>query len=257
MKDLKHISKTLKNISLSGEEKAAGRAALLRYMETNPLPEAPGFWARFYSLTRRPIWATATAAVLIVAFTGTATYASESALPGDLLYDFKVNVVEEVQGSLIFDEEKKAEWEAERMQKRLEEAEKLKEAGNLNPENKFIIRMHLKDHEGEFEGLLENLKDKGQPERAEEMKEKFEDLLDEQERIREEWKPDLQIRPFPAPELDLQPDFPEPELSEPDLLELIEEKEETSEETDSTNSEVEDEVETEIKLETELEFELE
>src|SRR3989338_2001039 len=182
MKNLKKIVSAIKKIRLSEDERMNVRTKLIQFMEDNPMAKKPDFWSRFSLLTRRPLWATATAAVLLVAFTGTATYASESALPGDFLYPFKVDVVEELQGALMNDEEK-ADWQIDRMRLRFEEAELLSLKGGLNPtlqtelSNELIdyseeIRIHIKQLEGkdkkqavadlrfQFKNVVDNFKDK-------------------------------------------------------------------------------------------------
>ena len=182
MKNLKKIVSAIKKIRLSEDERMNVRTKLIQFMEDNPMAKKPDFWSRFSLLTRRPLWATATAAVLLVVFTGTATYASESALPGDFLYPFKVDVVEELQGAFMNDEEK-ADWQIDRMRLRFEEAELLSLKGGLNPtlqtelSNELIdyseeIRIHIKQLEGkdkkqavadlrfQFKNVVDNFKDK-------------------------------------------------------------------------------------------------
>lgn len=200
MKDLKHLTAALKSIHLSEEEKKAGRNALLQFMDRNPMVKKPGVFERFFARTRRTLMATSAAFMVLLISTGGVTYASESSLPGDLLYDFKVEVVEEVQGVFKLTPEAKAEWDAKRMQRRFDEAEELENQGKLNPEFKFKIKEQMKEHKQEFRDHLEELKNKGKPDRAYEMENEFKLLLDQEEKLREEWKPDFQFRPLPVKE---------------------------------------------------------
>lgn len=62
--------------------------------------------------------------------------AAENALPGDVLYNIKVNINEEVRSALSVSAEAKAQWEARRAERRLEEAEKLAAKGELDMEKR-------------------------------------------------------------------------------------------------------------------------
>lgn len=235
MKELKKLQNALKNVHLSKEEKAEGRAAFTAFMQDNPLPGKanPGFFSSFYLRLRRPVLASAMAFGVLVVTTGGVTYASESALPGDFLYPFKVDVVEEVRGAFQFNAEEKATWDAERMQRRFEEAEQLKDEGKLNPEFKVQIKEKMEEHKKEFKDHLEELKDKGKPDRADEMEVEFKFIFEQQEELEEEWKPDFEFRP------------------------LLEGSQEEPEEKTETELEVEVEVEVEAEVEIEKELELE
>lgn len=233
MKDLKHLTDALQTIRLTDEEKKAGRNALLQFMDHHPMAKKAGVFERFFARTRRTLMATGAAFMVLLISTGGITYASESSLPGDLLYDFKVEVVEEVQGAFKFSPEAKAEWDAKRMQRRFDEAEELKNQGKLNPESKFKIKEQMKEHKQEFKDHLEELKNKGNLDRADEMENEFKPLLDQEKKLREEWKPDLQFRPLPT----------------------VEDSEDTTEEevVQEETVEVETEVETQVELPIEQE----
>jgi len=194
MKEVNKLKHALSGIHLSKKEKAEGRHAFIKFMKKNSLPKeaGSGFFSSFYLRMRRPVLASAMAFGLLIASTGGVAYASESSLPGDFLYSFKVDVVEEVQGALRFTPERKAEWDAERMQRRFKEAEQLKDQGKLNSESKSKIKEEIEKHKQSFEGHMEDLTNKGKAERADEMEIEFEPLVEQQERLQEEWKPKLE-----------------------------------------------------------------
>lgn len=233
MKELKKLQNALKNLHLSKEEKAEGRDAFMAFMRENPLPgkTKPGFFSSFYSRLRRPVLASAMAFGLLVVTTGGVTYASESALPGDFLYSFKVDVVEEVRGVFQFNAEEKATWDAERMKRRFEEAEQLKEEGKLNPEFKSQIKEKMEEHREEFKNHLDDLKGKGKPDRADEMEMEFNFIFEQQEKLQEEWKPDFELRPlFEDREKELEAEVEvETEVETEVEVELEEEEKEESE----------------------------
>ncbi len=71
-----------------------------------------------FQLKFMPLFAT----FLLVALLGGGTsFAAQGALPGDALYPVKVGINEEVRASLTFGAQAKAEWETERLSRRLEE----------------------------------------------------------------------------------------------------------------------------------------
>lgn len=112
-------------------------------------------------------------AVLIVAISGTGiggAYASQSALPGDLLYPVKL-ASEKVQLALASGESKKAELHLKFSQKRLEEAEKLAEKKITKPE---LIKSAVQAYENELSKIKKSL-----PEEAIIRRQKILDKIDE------------------------------------------------------------------------------
>jgi Domain of unknown function (DUF5667) len=59
---------------------------------------------------------------------------AEQAVPGDILYPIKVQVTEEIRGSLSRDPYQKVVWETTRLERRITEARQLAKAGKLTPE---------------------------------------------------------------------------------------------------------------------------
>src|SRR3989344_1582764 len=177
MKNLKKIVSAIKKIRLSEDERMNVRTKLIQFMEDNPMAKKPDFWARFHFLTRRPVWATAAAAVLLVVFTGTATYASESALPGDFLYPFKVDVVEELQGAFMSDEDK-ADWQIDRMRLRFEEAELLSLKGGLNPTLQTELSKELINYSEEIRIHIQQLEGTGKNQKVADLRFQIKNVVD-------------------------------------------------------------------------------
>lgn len=87
------------------------------------------------------------AVIVIVALVGGGTsFAAEGTLPGDLLYPLKVHFNEEVRAVLALSVESKARWDAERAERRLDEATELAFEGKINEKT----RMELEDRFEEF-----------------------------------------------------------------------------------------------------------
>src|SRR3989338_6222504 len=75
-------------------------------------------------------WAPFAAAVIILVLTGAGITSAESTLPGDFLYPLK-RIRESINASVRFSTESKATLEAERMGRRLDEADALEAKGQL------------------------------------------------------------------------------------------------------------------------------
>ena len=69
--------------------------------------------------------------VAIVAFGGGASFAAESAVPGDILYGVKTTMNENVRGALALGEQANADWHVQLAERRLKEAEQLSARGSL------------------------------------------------------------------------------------------------------------------------------
>jgi len=141
----------LKHVVLSAREKAETRSALEAFMEFHPIsPQAP---------VRSPLsflrMAVNTpflhplpfvALLLILVVTTSTAAAAEGALPGDFLYPIKVHVNEEVRSALTFDTSKRADWEIERAERRIEEATQLAVEDRLPDETREELAQQVETH---------------------------------------------------------------------------------------------------------------
>lgn len=139
----------IRETKLSHKEKSAIFARLSAYQAANPLKTGPIMspFASFFNIRN----AYAFVATLLIVATGTVVQAAESSLPGDALYAVKVKVNEPIRGALSFSASSKAEWETKKLERRLEEAEKLVLEGRFDGEalaemEKRIDR-HFEDHD--------------------------------------------------------------------------------------------------------------
>lgn len=108
---------------MNKKEKATMRAELLAYTKKYPVERPTTFnYSRLF--VRRPAFAIALAVLVVLVSTGT-SYAAEKTEPGDVLYPIKIHVNEPVRGALTFGAERKAKWEARRVERRLEELNSL------------------------------------------------------------------------------------------------------------------------------------
>ena len=147
-----YIKKAGDTTSLSALEREKLEGVLTEYMAMKPIRgihsskderhvETKGsfFSPSFFMHSKRkyiPI-----AIVLGLLLSGTASYAAEGSMPGDLLYPVKVGVNEKVGGALALSSESKAKLQAEFAERRLSEAT------NLAVDNKLTadVRAKLSD----------------------------------------------------------------------------------------------------------------
>lgn len=128
-KMFEQLNKAAKNIRLSDEDKSAARRVLAAFINRRPVNAA--VFGRRRLLKTMPL-----TLVFALLAGGGMSYAAEGALPGDLLYAVKISFNEEVRALLATNAEDKADWETKRVERRLEEVEKLAADGRLDAEAK-------------------------------------------------------------------------------------------------------------------------
>ena len=116
--------------------------------------------------------------LLIAAVVGGGTsMVAENALPGDLLYPVKISINEEVRAALAFSGGAKADWEARRAERRLEEAAKLAEKGELKAEVLAKIESNFSAHADRVKTRIQEMEARGQTKAAVDLATKFEQSL--------------------------------------------------------------------------------
>jgi len=131
---------------MTDNERADIRLKVASHMHTYrphgrvPSPYMFGVWQKRLSIM--------TAVFLMVMITGGSglAYASNDALPGDVLYSVKVNGVEEVQAAIKSTPQARAEFEVKRVEKRLGEAVTLATQGKLDEKKSDSIAQSLERH---------------------------------------------------------------------------------------------------------------
>lgn len=134
--------KDLQKIALSKEEKSALFARVLERSRSAPVLSS--WFSRELVFVRRHV-----ALVLILALVlggGGATFASERALPGSILYPLKVGVNEPIRDLVKTLPEKKIQWQAEKAVRRIEEAEILMAEEKLDEKKKEKIEVLFDKH---------------------------------------------------------------------------------------------------------------
>lgn len=144
------------SIKLRENERRELRQRLLAYMDYHPLPQSSGLSnnrnplitsgsAFFKYLPKGHVWGktAALASVFLLVFV---PVLAENALPGETLYPVKVRFNEELRGALASSPYQKIEWETERLERRVSEANLLADSGRLTPAVEAGVAVAIKQH---------------------------------------------------------------------------------------------------------------
>jgi len=154
---MKDIISIVKRLTLTRAEKDFMRENLVVYMNLKPAESRNAFTYLDLFSFKMSLSRAVPVALAVVLAAGGVTFAAGDALPGELLYGVKVNVIEKVQSATAVGPEKKVKVQASFAEKRLKEAEKLAIAGDLTPETKIQIEEKFKAHAEDIEATLVEL----------------------------------------------------------------------------------------------------
>lgn len=203
-KDFEQITDEAKNLTLTHEEKERVRTALLDYMKKIPVRES----LRARLGWQRPIGWTLIlpalknmAVVLVIALlVGAGTsLAAEGTLPGDILYPIKISVNERVAGWFRVDSQSKTEWQAQLLERRLEEAETLAQKGKLNADTRLEVETNFEEHLDRAKKRIEDLENRQDLETAADLSSRLETSLRVHDRILTKLSEKIEIRSELAP----------------------------------------------------------
>ena len=177
----KDFYKFLRSEQLGETEKGAIKKRLLEFVKLNPVRiDNLIRLNNRQSLILRPMPIFLAIALLV---SGGTVYAAESTLPGDVLYPVKVEISENVRGWFKFSAEGKAEWDAERVEKRLEEAEILAAEGKLDEEITARVESWLNSHTERMNARIVKLEEDGKIEVAARLNSRLASSLEIHEQI--------------------------------------------------------------------------
>lgn len=193
---LRQLERCGSAVGLSADERAVMRARLSELTRTMPVRNSDGtrcdrvkeapraargwFRAPIRSLRAMPV---AGIALAVVLSGGGVAFAAEQALPGDALYPVKVGVNEEVRAVLAMSDEAKAEWEAERATRRLDEAARLSARGELDQEALAAVESGFRTHADKVRTRIAAFEQRGEAAAAAKVSSAFEGSLRAHERI--------------------------------------------------------------------------
>lgn len=118
------------------------------------------------------------AIIVIVALAGGGTsLAAENALPGDILYPVKIHVNEEVRAAFALNSEARAQWDAERAERRLDEAAELANEDRISAETRADLEHRFEAHANQAEAEFAEIKAGGKIMAAADLASRFEARL--------------------------------------------------------------------------------
>ena len=134
-------------IRLKAAEKDDLRERLMAFMEYHPVTVVSPKVSRKegeimspFRVIRIPaLYVRMVAGAFVLLFVIGVPALAEQAIPGDILYPIKVQVTEEIRGSLNRDPYQKVAWETTRLERRITEARQLAKAGKLTPEVQISV----------------------------------------------------------------------------------------------------------------------
>lgn len=199
-----NIDKIFKNFSqvrLTDAERLNLRKHLLSVIELSPIKtvrddrkmrhqgshDVSNYLAGFFGLNnifRTPSFRTmAIGLIIALLVSGGTAFASQDALPGDILYPVKVKIVEEVRGWVSLSASSKGSWETERANRRLEEIEQLSDESRLDEDVRERIEANFQAHADKVEVKIELLRSRADFKAAADVAAKLETSLRAHEAI--------------------------------------------------------------------------
>ncbi len=143
----------LQKITLSEGEKKMILNQVMQAPIASPYAPTISVWS-FFRIQR--VFVGALLAVFVLTST-TLAYASENALPGDLLYPVKIHVTEPIRDVLAVGAPSRAKWEATKAMRRLTEAEDLAGKNKLTPEYRGRIEKEFDKHIAAYKDIIKSV----------------------------------------------------------------------------------------------------
>lgn len=178
--------------TLTAAEKNEVLSNLTLHMRRNPIGpsgnivSAIGTYFSFHRLTAGVL-----TIALLCSVSGGVAYASEDAMPDDLLYPVKLYVNEPIVEALQTTPEKKAQWEARRIERRLREAEHVAKDEMLRERHEEIIRARIEQRIEHLSNVLEGI--------SEDQKEQIAERIDAELARHQEFLEALENGELPPP----------------------------------------------------------
>ena len=165
----------LKNIRLTHAEKESILHAVFQTPVGSPYAK-PSVW----SFTYARFAYVGAFLFLFVCTGGIFAYADEGSVPGDLLYPIKTHITEPFHAALAVTDEAKAQWEATKAMRRLDEAKRLDQNHKLTPELNAEIENDFTASQIAFQAKINTL---GTTTQREDIQNSFEKMMRDHEDI--------------------------------------------------------------------------
>jgi len=119
----------------------------------------------------------AIALVIAAAFGGGTALAAQNALPGDILWGFKVHVNESLEGAMSSSDVAKTNWDIAAIETRLAEAQTLAAHDTLTAQTQAEIAANFKEHADGVATTIKKLEDSGNLKSAADVAARFQAVL--------------------------------------------------------------------------------
>jgi hypothetical protein len=149
--NFKSFIKKAKASKLSDQEKGLLRSKILEFISYTPIRgKTPILIDRNYLSVFEVKYfmkAASVALICVLAVGGTGvSYVAAKALPGETLYAVKIGINENIEETLATTPKAKLALQSEHIQRRLDEAQKLRKEQKLSPENQKIVIAKIEEH---------------------------------------------------------------------------------------------------------------
>ncbi len=154
------LKKAIERVTLPASDRARVRERLLAEIADMPIATAMPRHVYSLSVIRTQLKKTMPIALLIaLLMSGGVSYAAEGTLPGDTLYPIKIHVNEGVRGALAGSDSAKAKLEVDLLNRRLVEAEQLKNESRLDATTTLVLNQEVRAHRSRADKHLQSLED--------------------------------------------------------------------------------------------------
>lgn len=159
---LKKFIKYLQNVKPSEKERSVLRSKIEEFIAFNPIRgEVPipktHKYISIFTIRNMIKGVSLALSVLIIVGGAGVSYASQDTLPGDRLYKVKINITEEIEETLAITKDAKIQVQANKVERRLSEAQTLVNKKTLSPENKIIVKENLERNVEKITKTIEKL----------------------------------------------------------------------------------------------------
>ncbi len=145
MENLEEQLKNASHIKMTPSEHSFMRSNIASFMNIHDMRQGKYVKSPYHHFWN-PLLVTLCSIMFIIASGGTVSYSASGALPGDALYNFKLNVTEEVQGILITSPTARIMYQQNLVAKRIEEVKQLAASGELTVETAAIAERAIEEH---------------------------------------------------------------------------------------------------------------
>jgi hypothetical protein len=157
------LKNALKKVHMTPTEKSALRMELFALTQNNPFIKKESLQSPYALFFTRTIQFSTFALIIILGGGGSLAFASQNTLPGEALYNFKVQVVEEIVSATKSSGQEKAQYAIERATKRLDETATLALSNQLDTKTELLLSQRLAEHASEAKNIASSV-EKTEPE---------------------------------------------------------------------------------------------